>query len=252
MKIRIATAIQRMFGLFGFQVRRIESGVKIEDVLEEQLGLRVTMSSVSFEVGAANGRDCLVYAARCPKATIHAYEPLPSNFEKLQACVRSERRIVPVAAAVAGMSGTASFHITSLDDASSLFKPQATGSTFDKYVEEKSVIDVPVVTLDEECTRLRIDRIDLLKMDAQGAELEILHGAVSLLDTKAIRVIYTEVNFMRIYDRGCVYHELASFLSDKGSTFTTIIKFTTSMEGLPGARNLRPASTRVTISYPAG
>src|SRR5205814_8363177 len=47
-------------------------------------------------------------------------------------------------------------------------------------------ISVPSVKLDTEAARLGLDHIDLLKIDAEGAEPEILAGAVDLLSERRV------------------------------------------------------------------
>ncbi|RWO82894.1 MAG: FkbM family methyltransferase [Mesorhizobium sp.] len=211
MRVSLAFAVQRIFGMFGYHLRKLERGVRIDDPFEEQLRLAGDVASI-FEVGAADGRDTRTYADRCPKAIVHAFEPLPENFAKLRAVAESESRIVPVNAAVSSEVGTASFHVAALPDASSLFSPRRTGSRFDKYMSESDVIEVNVTTISDYCRKNAVQSIDLLKMDAQGSELNILKGAEALLIKKRIRIIYSEVLFMKIYDGCCQFHEVTAYL----------------------------------------
>ncbi|MER8421483.1 FkbM family methyltransferase [Mesorhizobium sp. M1329] len=212
MRVSLAIAAQRFFGLFGYHLRKLERGVHIDDSMEEQLRLAGDAVSTIFEVGAADGRDTGTYANRCPKATVHAFEPLPENFAKLSAVAEREPRIVPINMAVSSKEGISSFHVTTLPDASSLFSPRATGSTFDKYMLEEKVVEVNVTTLAEYCRKANVKDIGLLKMDAQGSELNILNGAEKLIIEKRIKVIYSEVLFMKIYDGCCQFHDVTAYL----------------------------------------
>jgi FkbM family methyltransferase len=211
-----AEYVQKFFNALGFQLSRRAPGVQIDSALEEQLRLLGKDAKTIFEVGAADGRDSAIYAARCAGAAIYAFEPLPASFTKLQAIAKLESRIKAVNAAVSDKSGTAKFHVTALDDASSLLPPAKTGSTFDKYMSAVDEIEVDTITLDGFCEIHKISQIDLLKMDAQGAELKILHGSSRLLTERAIKVIYSEVDFMEIYKDCGKYHEIASYLYDFG------------------------------------
>lgn len=215
-KIHFARRLQEQAAKMGYQIRRLERGVHLDQALEEQLRLVGDNAKAIFEVGAADGRDSVTYATRCPNATVYAYEPLQATFKKLALAASGHPRIVAIEAAVASRAGSAEFHVTALPQASSLYAPIATGSTFDKYMEPRGSVQVPTVTLDGECSRLGVNQIDLLKMDAQGAELEILRGAETTLAARKVRVIYSEVNFMRLYDGACLYHEVASFLDGMG------------------------------------
>lgn len=216
MKIYLYSLIQRIFRLFGLHVRRLSKGVEIDSSTSEQFRLAGNNVRVVIEVGAADGRDTAMYAERYPAARLVAYEPHPENFAKLALRASAEPRIIPVNAAVSQSAGAATFHITALPDASSLLKPRQVGGDYDKYLAEQSTVDVRTVTLDDECQRLNLDHIDLLKMDAQGGELDILRGAANLLQSKRIKVIYTEVNFVPLYDGSALYHDLAKLLEGFG------------------------------------
>jgi FkbM family methyltransferase len=60
---------------------------------------------------------------------------------------------------------------------------------------------VTITTLDELCATTGIDRIDLLKVDVEGGELDVLRGAVGLLDGHRIGVVQFEFGFANL-DRG--------------------------------------------------
>jgi hypothetical protein len=79
-----------------------------------------------------------------------------------------------------------------------------------------SQIDVRVVTLDQFCAEHQIDRIDLLKVDAQGFELRVLNGARQLIERVAVPVIFLEVCFVRIYENQPLFPELYQYLFDRG------------------------------------
>ena len=53
-----------------------------------------------------------------------------------------------------------------------------------------------------------------MKLDLQGAELQALRGATSMLTN--VRVILCEVNFVPRYDNCSLFHEIASFLAQQG------------------------------------
>lgn len=143
----------------------------------------------------------------------------------------TEPRIIAINAAVSSKSRTAPFYVTALDDASSLLPAKETGSTFDKYMTAASEITVEVTTVDKECAARKITEIDILKMDAQGAELSILQGANKMLKKKSIKVVYLEVQFIRLYDSACLYHEIATFLAEHGYHLQNLYDLTHNQNG---------------------
>jgi hypothetical protein len=75
---------------------------------------------------------------------------------------------------------------------------------------------VQVATIDEFCRVNRIGRIDALKIDTQGTELEVLRGAAGMLSEGRIRVIYTEMIVVPSYKGQSKPHELMGFLDGLG------------------------------------
>ena len=216
MRGRFKLALQRVVGQFGYSIRRIDRGVSLIDPYVEQQRLAGANVNVVFEVGAYDGRDCFRYLGLFPSARVFAFEPLPNSFDLLVQAVSGEPRIKPVNMAISDEQGRSSFHISSWADSSSLLKPKLTGSTFDVYHASDRIIEVDVDTLDAVTTRFGINRIDILKLDAQGAELKILRGAKRLISLGAIGLIYTEVHFLESYSGSARFDQIMSVLIEYG------------------------------------
>ena len=107
-----------------------------------------------------------------PAGRVIAYEPTPSLILRLQERFRSAPHVEIRHAAVADASGTATFLID---------REQSTGSTlYAGAVGQKSTrVTVPVCTLDGEAFAL--PPLDVIKIDAQGAEARIFASARRLL-----------------------------------------------------------------------
>jgi len=77
-------------------------------------------------------------------------------------------------------------------------------------------IPIQVETLDAYCRDTKVEYVDLLKMDVQGFELRVLHGATEFLAGRKIGVIYTEVLFEPLYEGQPPWPELYSVLTHHG------------------------------------
>ncbi len=205
--------LQRIAGLFGYQIRRIEAGVSCDNAIAEQVRLVGRDAQTVVEVGAADGRDAEEYAKLFPQARILAVEPVPESYAKLALRTNRVDRLTAVNAALAAHAGRADFHVGRWTDASSLLPTKATGSSYDEYTASCQTIEVDTTTLDALCKRHAISDIDLLKMDVQGAEMGILSAAGELLHRRAIRAIYTEVQFTQFYEGASRFHDIAHFLT---------------------------------------
>ena len=63
-----------------------------------------------------------------------------------------------------------------------------------KKVEDFCEISVQTQTLDNFCSNINIDNIDVLKIDTEGNELNVLKGAEKLLSEGKIKLIYVEIS----------------------------------------------------------
>ncbi len=216
MKYWLSHAVQSVFNRAGFQIRRKDAGVSYGDPIAELTRLAGSRILQVLEIGAADGRDTMKLAKAFPQATVTAFEPLSENFEKLATAAISQPNIVAVNAAASESSGRMKFYITELADASSLLMPLRTELTFDKYMTLASETLVDVKSIDEWARDSKVNRIDIMKLDAQGAELGILKGAKQLLGRRDIGVIYSEVLFLPIYQEAPLYHDIAMYLASMG------------------------------------
>lgn len=137
---------------------------------------------VVFDVGASTGTWTRHALAAAPGAEIHCFEPLPDAFRTLQAQGFPERVVCnPVGLSEA--AGEAEIFTV----AASLYDNRPPGVETDAPTER-----VRLTTLDAYCADRGIDRIDLLKIDAEGHDLAILRGGARLLREERIRRIQFE------------------------------------------------------------
>lgn len=209
---QLKIALQSLAHKFGYHIIRQDAKVSTDNAFSEQLRLVGDSSSYVVEVGAADGRDTESYARAFPNARVLAFEPLPESFETLRARCGTLPSITAVNAAVSDVRGRAQFNVGHWKDSSSLLKSRPNGSNYDAYQAAAHTTTVEVVTLDEVCAREGFARVDLLKMDAQGAELKILAGAADLLGRNAVRVVYAEVHFAESYEGSGLFHDLSLLL----------------------------------------
>ncbi|EMI44584.1 methyltransferase FkbM family [Rhodopirellula sp. SWK7] len=68
-----------------------------------------------------------------------------------------------------------------------------------------------MVTVDHYCESNNIDSIDLLKIDAQGYDLQVLNGARRMLTNGKIKLFCCEANFDQMYEGQATLIDLLTF-----------------------------------------
>jgi FkbM family methyltransferase len=151
----------------------------------------VSDAKVVFDIGANVGVYSLLAADANPTASVHAFEPTPSTHAALLDNIRLNRlegRIVANGVALGRERGQAFLNeclgSDGLNDGMNFISRDA---------RPERVTTVDVLTLDDYCAERGIDRIDALKMDVEGGELDVLVGASRLLERRAIGVLCFEV-----------------------------------------------------------
>ena len=139
------------------------------------LGENVRESDICVDVGANVGFYTLCLAKRASRGRVHSFEPVPLNFHVLALNVLANRltNVVINDCAVGDANAEVDFCIAQDGAFSSLI------DTGRKTVIETTKISM--VTLDSYCSEHNLPRIDILKVDVEGAEPAVLRGAEGLL-----------------------------------------------------------------------
>jgi FkbM family methyltransferase len=129
---------------------------------------------VILDLGSHIGTSIVFFRQRHPRAEIHGFEPDPGSFEMLQANVGALEGVSIDARAVAAGRGMARLHSSPNSLASSLI------------AGDGDPVSVRTIGLDGIIEELGLDRIDLLKIDVEGAEYDVLANATRLGIVRAI------------------------------------------------------------------
>jgi FkbM family methyltransferase len=78
----------------------------------------------------------------------------------------------------------------------------------------EELVDVPILTLDDWTAEHRVARVDVVKLDVQGHELDILRGAEEVL--RRTRAVELEVCFNPIMDGTPLFGEVDAFMRERG------------------------------------
>lgn len=164
---------------------------------------------IIVEAGAHKGKDTIEMSNLWPHAVIHTFEPT-EVYEQLVETSSAYPNIYTYNIALDSSSSNKKMYAATgkYTQLSSLHKPSEYFTKNPKFKFEE--ITVNTITLDEWAEQNNISQIDLLWLDAQGAELNILKGAIKIL--KNIRAIFVEVNTVERYENSVLYLQLKEWL----------------------------------------
>lgn len=175
-----------------------------------QLGMTV------LDIGAHHGFYTLLASLRVgPRGRVVAFEPSPRERRLLWQHLRLNRcRNVSVESFALGSQPTEAelFLVEGRETGCNSLRPPSVN-------ELTRAIRVPVQTLDNFLRQGGIGHVDFIKMDVEGAELEVLRGATELLNGRERPVILCEVQGIRTLPWGYAAEEIVVFLRQFGFTW---------------------------------
>jgi len=183
--------------------------------LEEWLAPGMTV----IDAGAHIGHYAMLASARVgTRGQVHCFEPHPGLYGVLRRNLRRARcwNVTARALALASRPGTRDLFLAPIDNV---------GGTSFKPCDEAHPgprVRVNVTTLDAYVEANDLRRVDLIKIDVEGAELEVLEGAARTLEANADVVLVVE--FMRANAQrfGRSVEELEAHLRSLGFRLFTI------------------------------
>jgi FkbM family methyltransferase len=159
--------------------------------------LRGVARPVVFDVGANEGGWSKTVLESDAQACVHAFEP------QVTLAQRAAQRLPGVkfnAAAVGERPGQLELHDYA-DQPGSQHASLMAGAIDQVHGGKVRSVRVPVLTIDDYCREHGIERIDLLKIDVEGFELQVLRGARRMICAGAVNAIQFEVTKLNVLGR---------------------------------------------------
>lgn len=186
----------------------------LREVLRAHASFNASTPAIIIDAGANAGgytRAALQAAreARCV-VEVHAFEPSPRCVEILRGAFAATPNVRVVPTALADRVGEAVLHNgkAGSSQASLVVRPGLA-------VDPTGAIRVPLTRLGEYMEQQGIGRVDLLKLDVEGFEIEALRGAGERLTPDCIDVIQFEYGGTTM-DAGTTLRDLFALLESRG------------------------------------
>jgi FkbM family methyltransferase len=177
--IRIKNLGRRMLGPVPWNqlklaLGKVDKNAFYDALTEEILRRRLREGSICVDVGCHSGVILRMMMRFAPKGKFYAFEPLPHLYQGLVEAFRGQNvRLYDVA--LSDAKGTSTFNYVISNPAYSGFLTRR----YDRLREDDTTITVRKNLLDELIDPG--DRVSVIKIDVEGAELQVLRGAMKTI-----------------------------------------------------------------------
>lgn len=160
-----------------------------------------------LDIGAYNGSWAQEFKRAFPKARMHCFEA-QDKMEPILTALTNRHPDIGYTKALLGddSSKTVEFHV--LDT-----KHGSTGSSIYKETTgfESTIVTMPIQTVDEILAAVDFPVPNFIKIDVQGAEIDVLKGAVNAM--KSAEVLVAEMSLVDYNEGAPLIHDVLSFLA---------------------------------------
>jgi len=197
--------IRSILNIFGVDI------IKIRRTFNQTYKNNINKKPIIFDVGANDGQSIERFSSIFPKSTIHSFEPIKECYEKIIQ-IYNKNKLIINNFALGDKDCERIFYINKNSYTSSFFKIN------DKYEDLVNSDGInksakkKIKTLDGYVNLHKIKKIDILKIDTQGYELNILKGAKKSLKKK-IKFIELELTIADYYKKKVNFYEIDKVLS---------------------------------------
>jgi FkbM family methyltransferase len=180
---------------------------------------------IVFDVGAHVGELTLLFSRFVGGGHVHAFEPSRDAFKRLSTITRAAARRNVTLNHVALAENEESLTLNIYDESHSAWNTRAARPLGDYGIDVKPVAteEVEATTVDIYCGCVGVAKIDLLKVDVEGAEYQVLLGAKRMLESKAVSCVTFEFG-QTTFDMGNRPEEIEVYLAGLGYVIRNIVK----------------------------
>lgn len=207
--------VQRMacFGLYEVEVRRLLQAI-------------VTPDAIFFDVGANVGFYSLLAAQLVGmRGQVHAFEPIAENVATLRAAIASNRitQITVQHVAVGQYAGTMRLFIGTPETSPEWQRDLQSWASQVPSKRRPLPIYVPQISLDDYVHHHQLDRVDFIKLDIEGSEIDALRGAQHLLWRADAPDLICEISPYLLAQQNLDPRHLTKYLATFGYTLFHIL-----------------------------
>lgn len=188
-----------------------------ERVVSEKIAGLAKIGGVLFDVGANYGYYSIIWASNNINNKVYAFEASPNNHSFLKENIKKNALTHQVhleSFALGASIGEMNFYLGNEEG--------QTGWGGLVSNQNEFTVKVKVNTIDHYCNEQNIEKIEVLKIDVEGADTWVLYGAKEMLINKKINHIFFEQNVGRMKRLNIATDAPIIFLKSMGYTVQEI------------------------------
>ena len=175
---------------------------------------------IIFEIGCADGRDTKEFIEVFKNLKIYCFEPEPKNIEIVKSTINYKNHFL-FEGVISDQTGVINFNRSRTDNpndlsySGSIKKPKEHLNEW-PFIKFDDIIEVQSIKLDDFCEKNKIDFIDFIWADVQGAEEAMIIGGLKTLNEK-VKFLYTEYSNKEYYEEQIALDKILQLLGDRWS-----------------------------------
>ncbi len=176
-----------------------------------------------FDIGSCDATQAIIYTKLFPNAKLFVFEPVPSNFQKIQKRIAAGNysKIQAYEEALSDSVGESQMFVSSSEENKEMVAEQSSSLLPpDKHLEiyplrhfDKRII-VKTNTIENFCSQQHLSKINFAHIDVQGAELMVLKGASDFINK--IDALWLEVEHISLYKNQPLRKDIEMFMTRNG------------------------------------
>lgn len=166
--------------------------------------LNLDGSGIFIDIGSNIGYYSLIASKKY--AQVYAFEPVPTNINKLYESININKitNIVPIEKAVSDIDNSKlelTVFPTNMGGSRDI---RETINTSIRHMTQYKINNIQTITFDSFIKEYNINTVDLIKVDVEGAELHVLNGMKQSLQNKSIKNLILELSPNIINIESCI------------------------------------------------